>query len=74
MPLPSAGCYPSAVRSALAWDELNVVTLLADAVGCDLHADNVGNLFQLCVLRPGLLKNGNVAVGVFPKCEELLIG
>src|SRR5690242_13294126 len=31
-------------------------------------------LLQLRVLRLGLLQDGNVWVGVFPKCEEVLVG
>ena len=31
-------------------------------------------LFQPRVLRPRLLEDGNVRVGVFPECEEILIG
>ncbi len=31
-------------------------------------------LFQLCVLRLGLLEDGDVGVGVFPEREEILIG
>ena len=31
-------------------------------------------LFQLCVFRFGFLQNGDVGVGVFPDCEEILIG
>jgi hypothetical protein len=29
---------------------------------------------QLCVFRLGLLQDGDVGVGVFPECEEILIG
>src|SRR5215831_9808189 len=29
---------------------------------------------QLCVLRLGLLEDGDVGVGVLPQCEEMLIG
>jgi len=31
-------------------------------------------LFQLCVFRLGFLQDGDVAIGVFPECEEILIG
>jgi hypothetical protein len=31
-------------------------------------------LFQLRVLRFGLLQDGNVGVGVFPKREEIFVG
>ena len=31
-------------------------------------------LFQLCVFRLGFLQHGNTRVGVFPDCEEVLIG
>ena len=31
-------------------------------------------LLQLCVLRFRLLEDGDVGVGVFPECEEILIG
>ena len=29
---------------------------------------------QTRVLGPGCYKNGNVAVGVFPECEEIFVG
>ena len=31
-------------------------------------------LFQLCVFRLGFLEDGDVGVGIFPECEEILIG
>src|SRR5882762_4853625 len=31
-------------------------------------------LFQFRVFRLGLFKDGNVGVGVFPECEEVLVG
>ncbi len=31
-------------------------------------------LFQLLVLGFGLLQDGNVGVGIFPECEEILVG
>src|SRR5712691_7432948 len=30
-------------------------------------------LLQLCVLRLGLLQDGNVGIGVFPESEEVLV-
>jgi len=34
---------------------------------------NGPRLLQLRVFRLGLLQNGDVGVGVFPECEEVLI-
>ena len=31
-------------------------------------------LLQLCVLRFRLCQDGNISVGVFPECEEVLVG
>jgi len=40
------------------------------SLGAEIHAQ----LLQLRVLRLGLLQDGNVGVGVFPKSQEILIG
>ena len=37
-------------------------------------AQILNKLLQLCVLRLGLLQDGDVGVGVFPKRQEVLIG
>ena len=37
-------------------------------IGCEEQ------LVQLRVLRLGLLQDGDVGVGVFPECEEVLVG
>jgi hypothetical protein len=40
----------------------------------DCLALNFQRLLQLRVFGFGLLENGNVRVGVFPQCEEILVG
>ena len=39
-----------------------------------IRNDFLNSLLQLCILGFGLLQDGDVGVGVFPECEEVLVG
>jgi len=54
-------------RATLGWEVHAAQAVLEARAGAR-------GLFQLCVLRLGLLEDGNVGVGVFPEREEILIG
>ena len=42
--------------------------------GYSSSGTHCSSLLQLCVLRLGLLQDGDVGVGVFPDSEEILVG
>ena len=46
----------------------------AETISDDFSLLADGKLLELRVLGLGLLQDGNLRVGIFPECEEILIG